>query len=145
MKNIQVTRLLAYVTGLVNHQLLLQNEYLIAENRILRSHLPARVPLTNAQRATLAEIAKRMSRWALKQAASVAKPETILAWYRKLIAPQVRWFQRPRLPGTARSWSRDNRTGCPDGLEIPGSSSPEVERPSWWTRDTTRLSLSCNG
>jgi hypothetical protein len=34
-------RLLAYVTGLVNQRLLLQNEYLAAENRILRSHLPA--------------------------------------------------------------------------------------------------------
>jgi hypothetical protein len=53
---------LAYVTGLVNQQLLLQNEYLIAENRILRSRLPARVPLTNAQGATLAEIAKRIGR-----------------------------------------------------------------------------------
>lgn len=62
MKNTQVARLLAYVTGMVNQQLLLQNEYLIAENRILRSHLPAQVPLTNAQRATLAEIAKRMGR-----------------------------------------------------------------------------------
>jgi hypothetical protein len=28
-------RLLAYVTGLVNQELLLQNEYLAAENRIL--------------------------------------------------------------------------------------------------------------
>jgi hypothetical protein len=65
---------------------LLQNEYLIAENRILRSHLPARVPLTKTQRVTLAEVAKRMSRRALEQVASVAKPETILAWYRKLIA-----------------------------------------------------------
>jgi putative transposase len=37
MKNTQVARLLAYLTGLVNQQLLLQNEYLIAENRILRS------------------------------------------------------------------------------------------------------------
>src|ERR1035441_6222499 len=33
-------RLLAYVTGLVNQKLLLQNEYLAAENRILRAHLP---------------------------------------------------------------------------------------------------------
>jgi hypothetical protein len=81
MKNTQVARLLAYMTGLVNQQLLLRNEYLITENRILRSHLPARVPLTNAQRATLAEIAKRMVRRALEQVASVAKPETILAWY----------------------------------------------------------------
>jgi hypothetical protein len=30
----QWMRLLAYVTGLVNQQLLLQNEYLVAENRV---------------------------------------------------------------------------------------------------------------
>jgi hypothetical protein len=30
-------RLLAYVTGLVNQKLLLQNEYLAADNRILRT------------------------------------------------------------------------------------------------------------
>jgi hypothetical protein len=36
-------RLLAYVTGLINQELLLQNEYLAAENRILRAHLPARL------------------------------------------------------------------------------------------------------
>ena len=38
MKKTQVARLLAYLTGMVNPQLLLQNAYLIAENRILRSH-----------------------------------------------------------------------------------------------------------
>jgi hypothetical protein len=32
-------QLLAYVTGLVNQELLLQNEYLAAENRILKAHL----------------------------------------------------------------------------------------------------------
>jgi putative transposase len=51
-------RLLAYVTGLVNQKLLLQNEYLIAENRVLREQLPQRLRLTDAQRSTLAEIAK---------------------------------------------------------------------------------------
>src|SRR5215831_9951756 len=35
-------RLLAFVTGLVNQELLLRNEYLAAENRILRAHLPSR-------------------------------------------------------------------------------------------------------
>ena len=34
---------LAYVSGLVNQRLLLQCEYLAAENRILRSHLPSRL------------------------------------------------------------------------------------------------------
>ena len=40
-------RLLAYVTGLVNQKLLLQNEYLAAENRILRAHLPVRIRLSD--------------------------------------------------------------------------------------------------
>jgi putative transposase len=78
MKKSQVARLLAYVTGMVNQQLLLQNEYLIAENRILRSHFPSRVRLTDLQRATLAVIAKRLGRQALEQVALVAKRETIL-------------------------------------------------------------------
>ena len=34
-----VAHLLAYVTGLVNQELLLKNEYLRAENRILKAHL----------------------------------------------------------------------------------------------------------
>src|SRR6266487_6508273 len=79
-------RLLAYVTGLVNQKLLLQNEYLVAENRILRAHLPARMRLSDPERSTLAEIGKRLGRTALQQVACVAKPDTILAWYRRLIA-----------------------------------------------------------
>ena len=52
-------RLLAYVTGLVNQELLLNNEYLVAENRILRAHLPTRLRLSDPERSTLAEIGKR--------------------------------------------------------------------------------------
>jgi hypothetical protein len=55
-------RILSFVTGLVNQKLLLRNEYLAAENRILRAHLPARLRLSNAERSTLAEIAKRLGR-----------------------------------------------------------------------------------
>ena len=39
-----------------------------------------------ARRATWAEIAKRLGRPALAQIAGVAKPDTILAWFRELIA-----------------------------------------------------------
>ena len=90
-------RLLAYVTGLVNQKLLLQNEYLAAENRILRAHLPARMRLSDPERSTLAEIGKRLGRAALEQVACVAKPDTILAWYRRLIARKVR---RGQIPGS---------------------------------------------
>jgi putative transposase len=99
MKNVQVARLLAYVTGMVNRQLLLQNEYLIAGNRILRSHVPARVPLTDPQRATLAEIGKRLGRQPLEPVASVAKPDTILGWYRKLIARKFDGSKHRAYPG----------------------------------------------
>ena len=86
MQNNKWARLLAYVTGLVNQQLLLQNEYLAAENRILRSHLPARLRLSDPERSTLAEMGKRLGRRGLEQVAGVAQPDTILAWYRRLIA-----------------------------------------------------------
>ena len=55
-------RLLAYITGLVNQRLLLQCEYLAAENRILRSQLAPRLRLSDAERSTLAEIGKRLGR-----------------------------------------------------------------------------------
>jgi hypothetical protein len=62
MQNKKWVRLLAYVTGLVNQQLLLQNEYLAVENRILRSHLPARLRLSDPERSILAEMGKRLGR-----------------------------------------------------------------------------------
>ena len=92
-------RLLAYVTGLVNQQLLLQNEYLAAENRILRSHLPARLRLSDPERSTLAEIGKRLGRRGLEQVAGVAHPDTILAWYRRLIARKFDGSKRRSYPG----------------------------------------------
>ena len=82
----ELARLLAYVTGLVNQELLLQVEYLAAENRILRSHAPARLRLSDAERTTLAEIGKRLGRKGLAKVAQVARPETILGWWRKLVA-----------------------------------------------------------
>ena len=86
MKDNKWLRLLTYVTGLVNQELLLQNEYLAAENRILRAHLPARLRLSDPERSKLAEIGKRLGRKALAHVDCVAKPDTILAWYRRLIA-----------------------------------------------------------
>ena len=90
------------VTGLVNQELLLRNEYLIAENRILRSHLPNRLRLSDPERATLAEIAKRLGRKALNDIARVAKPDTILGWYRRLIAQKFDGSRQRVYPGRPR-------------------------------------------
>ncbi len=78
MRDNKLVRLSTYVTGLVNQELLLQNEYLAAENRILRAHLPARLRLSDPERSTLAEIGKRLGRKALRQVTCVATPDTIL-------------------------------------------------------------------
>ena len=56
----------------MNQDLLLRNEYLIAENRILRGHLSMRLRLADPEGVTLAEIAKRLGRKALKDIAQVA-------------------------------------------------------------------------
>ena len=79
-------RMVAYVTGTVNQELLLRNEYLGAENRILRGEIKGRLLLSEGEKATLAEIAQRLGRKVLEELAAVAKPDTLLAWYRKLIA-----------------------------------------------------------
>ena len=102
MHNNKWARLLAYVTGLVNQRLLLQCEYLAAENRILRSHLPARLRLSDPQRSTLAEIGKRLGRTQLAEVACVAKPDTILAWYRRLIARKFDGSKSRSYPGCPR-------------------------------------------
>ena len=70
--------MLAYMTGSVDEELLRRNEYLAAENRILRAHIPGRVTLSDGERRTLAQIGKRLGRKALAEIASVVRPETIL-------------------------------------------------------------------
>jgi putative transposase len=79
-------RMLAYITGSVDQELLLRNEYLVAENRILRAKIKGRLLLSDSEKATLAEIAHRLGRKALADVATTAKPDTLLDWYRKLIA-----------------------------------------------------------
>jgi hypothetical protein len=46
-------RILAYITGTVDQELLLRNEYLAAENGILKAQLKGRLRLSDAERAKL--------------------------------------------------------------------------------------------
>ena len=49
-------RILAYVTGTVDQELLARNEYLGAENRILKAQLKGRLKLSDAGEACLARL-----------------------------------------------------------------------------------------
>ena len=61
-----------------------------------------RLGLANAERVTLAETAKRLGRKALKDIAQGAKPDTILAWYRRLIAQKFDGSRHRGYPGRPR-------------------------------------------
>jgi len=95
-------RILAYITGTVDQELLLRNEYLAAENRILKAQLKTPLRFTDAERMTLAEIAHRLGRKALEDVANVVKPDTLLGWYRRLIARKFDGSKSRRYPGRPR-------------------------------------------
>jgi putative transposase len=93
------THLLAYITGTVDQELLLRNEYLVTENRILRNQLTGRVQLTDGERKTLAEIGQKLGKQALKEVANIVTPDTILAWHRRLVAQKFDGSQQRKAPG----------------------------------------------
>src|ERR1700681_3644971 len=95
-------RIVAYITGTVDQELLLRNEYLAAENRILRGQLKGRLRFSDAERAKLGEIGRRLGRKALGAVANAALPDTILAWYRRLVARKFDGSKQRRTPGRPR-------------------------------------------
>jgi hypothetical protein len=121
--------LLASITGTVDQELLVRNAYLVTENRMLRHQITGRVRLTEGERRTLAAIGQKLGKQALKEVATSVKPETILAWYRKLVAQKFdgsknrKALGRPtidkeletlvvRLARENRSWGYDRIVGA---------------------------------
>ena len=124
---------LALVGGHVDDELLLRNEYLAAENEILRSKLPARVPMTDDERIRLAKLGKRLGKNALMDVAAIVAPETILSWYWRLVAKKYDGsanrgkIGRPRIDETLeklilqiavenRTWGYDRISGALSNL-----------------------------
>jgi transposase InsO family protein len=105
MKQVEVERrmswktLLAYITGTVDQELLLRNEYLVTENRILRNQIKGRVHLSDGERKTLAEIGKQLGKQALEEVASIVKPDTILGWHHTLVAKKFDGSQQRKALG----------------------------------------------
>ena len=89
--------ILAYVTGTVDQELLARIEYLVAENRILKAQLKGRLRLSDAERATLAEIGHRLGRKVLAEVATVVRPDT-----RKRVARKFDGSKARRSPGRPR-------------------------------------------
>ena len=81
--------LLAYITGAIDQELLLRNEYLMTENRMLRNQIKGRVRLSDGERKTLADIGQKLGKQALEEVAKIVKPDTILGWHRQLVAQKL--------------------------------------------------------
>src|SRR5437899_4757171 len=91
--------LLAYITGTVDQELLLRNAYLVTENRILRSQIKGRLRLSDGERKALAEIGHKLGKHTLEEVAHIVKPDTILAWHRKLVAQKFDGSKQRKTPG----------------------------------------------
>jgi hypothetical protein len=91
--------LLAYITGTVDQELLLRNEYLVTENRMLRNQIKGRIRLSDGERKALADIGQKLGRQALKEVATIVKPDTILGWHRKLVAQKFDGSAQRKSPG----------------------------------------------
>ena len=91
--------LLAYITGTVDQELLLRNEYLVTENHMLRNQIKGRVRLSDGERKSLAEIGQKLGKKTLAEVATIVKPDTILGWHRKLVAQKFDGSQQRQSPG----------------------------------------------
>ena len=74
----------------------------MAENRILRHQMTGRVQLTDNKRQELAELGAKLGKQALQEIATLAKPDTILAWNRTFADQQPTPSQPPQGVGRPR-------------------------------------------
>jgi hypothetical protein len=79
----------AYIVGKLretpSQNLIDQNRYLRAENRVLRDRVTGKIHFTDTERIALATAAKPIGRALLQSIATVVTPDTLLRWHRRLV------------------------------------------------------------
>jgi putative transposase len=79
--------LIAMVAGWLQRHQQQVSTYLLAENRVLKAQLGGRrLRLTDTDRRCLAALAYPLGRTRLQEVVAIATPDTVLRWYRRLIA-----------------------------------------------------------
>jgi putative transposase len=103
MNSLPLQFLILTMAGWVNRNQQDVIEYLREENRILREHLGDRRPrFTDSQRRRLATRARKLSRKALAGIGPIVTPDTLLRWYRRLVAQKYDGSKAPKA-GRART------------------------------------------
>ncbi len=91
---------------LSRYDLLLAMDFMLQQNAVLRRKFPGRVPLTDCDRRGLVTFGLRI-RKVLADVCSVVKPETLLAWNRRMKREKWTYDNHPKSPGRPR---KDNAT-----------------------------------
>jgi len=105
--------LVTTLARLLCRELTLENDYLRAENKILRSKLPKRISFTDDERRSLTEAALAVGRGLMRQVVAIVKPDTILTWQRRL--EKLKWDyseRRQRTPGRPRQPANIEQLVC---------------------------------
>ena len=96
---------IATAAGQLNEDLLVKNEYLseqiIILIRILKKH-NKRLKIDNPERIRMARFYKKFTREALEESSLIVKPDTIIRWYRKLIAQYHDYSHKVKKRGRPR-------------------------------------------
>ena len=103
MDNANLLHFVATVlAGWVNRHQQAIIDYLMEENRIFKQQLQGRrLHLSDNHRRRLATKAKALGRQLLDEVANLVTPDTLLAWYRNLIARK--WTYARKGPGRPRA------------------------------------------
>ena len=95
--------LIAMVAGWLQRHQQQVITYLLEENRVLKAHLGGRrLRFTDTERRRLAALAHPLGRKRLKELATLATPETLLRWYKRLIADKFDGSKKRKALGRPR-------------------------------------------
>jgi hypothetical protein len=90
--------LITKIQKLFSEDLAKENDFLHQENKILRSKLGKRVPLNETDRRTLVRFGMRIKE-RLWEIISIVRPETLLAWNRRMKRRKWTFDNTPKRPG----------------------------------------------
>jgi len=106
-------------------------EYLKAENAALREQLGGKRPnFTDAQRRRLARAAKSLGRARLRELSPIVTPETLLRWYRELVAAKYDGSAN-RSPGRPRVRAEIQALIVRMAVENPGWGYTRIQGALW--------------
>ena len=110
-----LVEIMSLVKGNIERELLLRNEYLSAENEILRSRIAGRLLLKRHEKAQLGRIGREIGTHGLKGLSHIIRPETIMRWYRELIAQKFDGSANPHFSPDPRSGRAEREAGILGG------------------------------